>query len=117
MRLSFAIMSAALWATPFAIAKEYNMPQGVNSEAQASINRIMADIRTQGEGAGSFSTFESSCEDLEIGTLDSSARPDQQIIVADQIINVAGQCRVRRSIGGFGAPEDSTAASQASTAQ
>lgn len=116
MRLSFAIMSAALWITPFAIAKEYNMPQGVNSEAQASINRIMADIRTQGDSAGAFSTFESSCEDLEIGALDGSARPDQQIIVADQIINVAGQCRVRRSSGGF-ANSDAAAAPQFSPAQ
>lgn len=91
---------APLMATP-ALAKEYNQSNIVPSDSQALINRIQADIATGGDEEGFYGSFEDDCAALEVGANQSGAAPDNQVIIADKIINIGGRCRIIRSGGGF----------------
>ena len=99
MRLiALSLLTATLSSAP-ALAKEYNSSTGVPPSAQATINRIMAEAAQEGKNSGDVNAFESDCADLKIGT--GNENTEEQIIVADQIINAGGQCRVRGGLGAF----------------
>ena len=84
-----------------AFAEEYNLGNDIPADAQALINRIQADIAHRGADEGFYGSFEDDCSSLNIGANTQGNAPDQQVIVADQIINIGGRCRVVRSQGGF----------------
>lgn len=86
-------------ATP-AEAKEYNKSKGVPSDSQALVNRIQAEMSSV-NGEGAYGSMESDCDELNVGANSEETRPDEQVIIADKIVNVAGHCRMVRSQGGF----------------
>jgi hypothetical protein len=87
-------------ATLTADAKEYNKSKGVPSDSQALVNRIQAEMSTT-NGEGEFGSMESNCDELDVGANTEATRPDDQVIIADKIINVGGHCRMIRNQGGF----------------
>lgn len=91
----------ALSVSQSAAAKEYNQAAIIPSDTQALINRIQADIAATGEDEGFYGSFEDDCSSLDIGTSNDGSAPDQQVIIADKIVNIGGRCRVIRSSGGF----------------
>ena len=88
-------------ASSSAFAEEYNLGNDIPADAQALINRIQADIAHRGADEGFYGSFEDDCSSLNIGANTQGNAPDQQVIVADKIINIGGRCRVVRSQGGF----------------
>lgn len=98
MKSVILLAALAISAASAANAKVYNQPRGVPSEAQAAINRIMADVTATSDG-GKYGAFESDCGELAVGA-GGTANGDQ-VIVADKIINVSGHCRIVRSSGVF----------------
>lgn len=100
-------LAGALVTGPASHAREYNQHPHLPAHSQATINRIQADMafRASEAGGGFYGTFESDCNELNVGTATDANRPDQQIIVADQIINVGGHCRMIRHTGGFDASQ------------
>jgi len=101
---SFAIAALLLIGAghaPAATAKEYNQAPTVPSDTQAMINRIRADIAVAGDDQGAFGTFEDDCGELNVGANSAGSAPDEQVIIADTIVNVGGNCRIVRSSGGF----------------
>lgn len=111
MKHALIAISTMLISSP-AIAEEYNLPKGIPADSQALINRIQADLALRGKNEGFYGSFEDDCGSLNIGANSDGAAPDQQVIVADTIINIGGRCRVVQSQGGFmdpagHAPEDS----------
>ncbi|MEM0986170.1 MAG: hypothetical protein AAGJ32_07990 [Pseudomonadota bacterium] len=109
--LALALLASGPFTAP-ASAKEYNQSGQVPSDAQALINRIQADIAHRGADEGFYGSFEDDCGSLNIGANSDGSAPDQQVIVADKIINIGGRCRVVRSQGGFmrdaGTPPEDT---------
>jgi hypothetical protein len=85
-------------------AKEYNKSKGVPSDSQALVNRIQAEMSTTNEG-GEFGSMEGNCDELNVGANTEESRPDEQVIIADKIINVGGHCRMIRNQGGFKSKE------------
>ena len=55
-------------------------------------------------GEGEFGSTEGNCDELNVGANDETTRPDEQVIIADKIINVGGHCRMIRNQGGFKPP-------------
>jgi hypothetical protein len=122
--ITLALSFAALVA-PIVQAKEYNQPKFLQSPQQSKINRVMADItvlegmeeqmgqdvtrcedldsRGRSRDAGSPSTAPVSSQNgrLNIGSQApqrsaGDPAPREQTIVAKEIINVGGYCRVRQ---------------------
>ena len=81
-------------------AKEYNKSKGVPADSQAMVNRIQAEMSSS-NGEGEFGSMESNCDELDVGANTEASRPDEQVIIADKIVNVGGHCRMIRSQGGF----------------
>jgi hypothetical protein len=105
--LSILFAAAAMFAfhaTPSADAKEYNKSKGVPSDSQALVNRIQAQMSGQ-NGEGEFGSRESDCGELDVGANQQSNQAgranDDQVIIADKIINIDGNCRMVRNQGGF----------------
>jgi|GEM_PF-6405984 len=88
-------------ASTHAVAEEYNLGTDIPADAQALINRIQADIAHRGADEGFYGSYEDDCSSLNIGANTQGNAPDQQVIVADTIINIGGRCRVVRSQAGF----------------
>ena len=111
-KISVALSASVLLAgalgsfipSPPAFAKEYNKSKGVPSDSQALVNRIQAEM-SAGNGEGEFGSMESNCDELDVGANTEAGRPDEQVIIADKIINVGGHCRMIRNQGGF-KPQD-----------
>ncbi|MEM9378024.1 MAG: hypothetical protein AAGA72_17525 [Pseudomonadota bacterium] len=95
LALSVAFISSS------ALAEEYNLGNDIPADAQALINRVQADIAHRGADEGFYGSFEDDCSSLNIGANTQGSAPDQQVIVADKIINIGGRCRVVRSQAGF----------------
>lgn len=87
-------------------AKQYNTPPGVPSDSQALVNRVIANMSAT-NGEGDYGAFEGDCSELDVGANTEATRPEEQVIIADKIINIEGRCRMTRSHGGF-EPKDST---------
>jgi len=100
-RLAFAALAVlAITATP-SEAREYNQSGGISSDTQAMINRIRADMAVEGKDQGEFGSFEDDCGELDVGVNEAGASPDNQVIIADSIVNIGGRCRIVRRSGGF----------------
>jgi hypothetical protein len=96
--IAIATLATVLTLSGPAFAKEYNNEEGIPADSQALINRVQADIAHRGADEGFYGSFEDDCSSLNIGN-NSSA--NEQVIVADTIINIGGRCRVVRSQQGF----------------
>lgn len=85
-------------------AKEYNKAKGVPSDSQALVNRIQAQM-SGNNGDGEYGSRESDCGELNVGSDTSTPQAgrsnDDQVIIADKIINIDGNCRMVRNQGGF----------------
>jgi hypothetical protein len=90
-------LNAALFP---AEAKEYNKPKGVPADSQALVNRIQAEMSAS-NGEGEFGSMEGNCDELNVGANTEASRPDEQVIIADKIVNIGGHCRMIRNQGGF----------------
>ncbi|MEM7767240.1 MAG: hypothetical protein AAF253_07095 [Pseudomonadota bacterium] len=102
--IMIAALTGLALASPLASpadAKEYNQTGSIPSDAQAMINRIQADIAVMGDDEGFYGSFEDDCSSLNIGANADGSAPDQQVIVADTIVNIGGRCRVVRGQAGF----------------
>jgi hypothetical protein len=102
LAISFVLGSAAfaIDGGPTAEAKEYNKGKSVPSDSQALVNRIQAQMSSTNT-EGEFGSRESNCDELNVGANTEGSRPDEQVIIADKIVNVGGQCRMIRNQGGF----------------
>src|SRR5689334_3016670 len=107
MSLTLCSALAVIGAAPPADAKEYNKARGIPSDSQALVNRIQAEMSGQ-NGEGQYGSRESDCGELDVGASTEANRPDNQVIVADKIINIDGQCRIVRNNGGFKQPDPAT---------
>ncbi len=108
----FAI--AMLSAPAVAEAKIYNQSPFLPSLQQSKVNRVQAGITATASQTGKNGVFEQDCNEsdasqtsnspiqasngaLRVGAFDNhQQQAREQIIVAKDIINVGGQCRVRR---------------------
>jgi hypothetical protein len=105
--LSVLPLALLCLATQPVQAKTYNILKGIPSESQALINRIQADMAAQG-GSGEHGAFEGDCGDLNVGASTDGTRPASQVIIADKIINIGGQCRTIGAGGGVRATTNSS---------
>ena len=81
-------------------AKEYNKSKAVPADSQALVNRVRAQM-SGANTEGAYGSQESDCGELNVGANDEAGKPDDQVIVADKIINIDGHCRMIRNQGGF----------------
>jgi uncharacterized low-complexity protein len=106
-------MAATLSSSFEAEAKEYNKSKTVPSDSQALVNRIQAQM-SGNNGEGEYGSRESDCGELNVGSDNTSNQagraPDDQVIIADKIINIDGNCRMIRNQGGFKPTEPQTTA-------
>jgi uncharacterized low-complexity protein len=97
-------MAATFSASFEADAKEYNKSKTVPSDSQALVNRIQAQM-SGNNGDGEYGSRESDCGELDVGANNPSHEAgkanDDQVIIADKIINIDGNCRMIRNQGGF----------------
>ncbi|HEV7693953.1 MAG TPA: hypothetical protein VGO52_24175 [Hyphomonadaceae bacterium] len=88
-------------------AKEFNKPKGIPADSQALVNRIQAEMSATNTD-GAYGSQESNCDELNVGSNTEGSRPDDQVIVADKIVNVGGHCRMVRNNGGFKPTDQAT---------
>ncbi len=112
-----ALPLAGLNGAAHAQARPYNQSPFLPSREQAMVNRVQAGVTAAASQTGKYGLFEHDCSEadvsdqyngedksaveaddgtLKIGSLNSLRRPREQIIVARDIVNVGGQCRMRR---------------------
>ena len=93
--LTAVSMSLVLVSLADVSAKEYNQRSHLDPGSQAKVNAVIASGRRGGTSDTSPNSriTNEGCGELKIGNLNESGRqPREVIIVARDIINVAGNC-------------------------
>ena len=107
-RITTALLAARLEVSEAALYRHFSskaqMFEGliefIEQTVFSLVNRIQAEMSTT-NGEGEFGSMESNCDELDVGANTEATRPDEQVIIADKIVNVGGHCRMIRNQGGF----------------